>query len=188
MFDLVFDNRTTVYLLLATATLIAAAVWFRSRQRLWSAVLGAAVGLLALFAVVDLFLRPKTDREQLRSKLEELAAATRTPDAGKLAAFFSADFRSPAGSPREEFCRAGAAALRSNRVDEVVVWDFRFGEVSRAARKAQVRAHVKVKGSALMADADVEFDFRLDPDNEWRIQGLKVFFLPGSTEEYPLRF
>jgi hypothetical protein len=112
-----------------------------------------------------------------------LAASTKERDARKLAAFFSADFHSPGGNSRDAFCEAAVEHLRRLNVEEVIVWDFRFGEVSRSSRKGTVRFRVKVKG-ALTAEADCEAELQLDPDNQWRVKGFKVFYPPSTTKEY----
>jgi hypothetical protein len=189
VFNWLFDNRTTAYLLLATAAVILGALWYRTRQRKWVVALGVVAALTVLFGGVDLVLRPKTDREQIQAKVEELAATTKTRDARRLAVFFTPDFQGPGGMSRDSFCEGGAGALRRHAIEEVTVWGFQFGEVSRASRKALVRFHVRATGGGgARYPADCETEFQLDNDNEWRIKGLKVFYPPGTTEEWPLRF
>lgn len=187
MFDWLLDNRWTVCLILASAAVILLALWYRTRKRYYAVGVAVVAGLAALFFLIAA-LRGETDQQQIERKVRELAAAAQAADAEQIARHLAEDFRSPGQKNRETFVADVVAQVRWQQVTEVVVWGFDFKEVSRDQRTAKVRFSAKVKSGNGDFTADVEADFVLESDDEWRLKGFKVFFPPNSTQEFPIRF
>jgi hypothetical protein len=186
MTDWLFQNRSSIYLLLGTAAVIAAAVWWRTRKRRDAVVFGAVLALVVAFVLVDQVFRGETDQEQIERLVRELAASVTGPAVEKeFATRVAADFVSPRGNKNEAFCKAAADHARTHRVKEVAVWEFDFQDVSRSSKTARVRFQFKIKAERFDAPGACLATFRLDPDDRWRLLGFKVFFPANSLDEWP---
>jgi hypothetical protein len=186
--DWLLDDRISVGILLGVVAGVLAAFWWRTRKRSLAWAAAAAALLLLTFLGFSLLWDRETDRQQVARKVEELAAACQARDGRQLARNISPEFRSPRGQPRDEFCRMAEEYLQRLGIREVAVWGIKVEELSRANRAARVHFSGKARGKEEYPAASCEAEFRLDPDNEWRLKGFKIFFPSNTTQEFALPF
>lgn len=172
--DWLTEGDSTLYLVLAAAEVVLLALWWRTRKR-WYAVAAAGVATIALLLFI-LDWAVESDREQVKRKLHEMAAAVAAGHMDAIFSHISRDFRygSVGKSEFRQFCDANR---RSRNVSRMAVWDIQFGDVYRTDRRAEVEFRFKVEGnwSAGEATFDSKSEFRLDSDAQWRLRTFKVY-------------
>jgi hypothetical protein len=185
--DWLFDHRSWVYLLLASDFVIVLAIWWRTRKQPLLVIAGCTVGLTLLFAVVDLFMRPETDREKLQRTVRELAASLQKPvDKSKVAECVSDRIESKKGLNKAGFESELVRLADEFDVRGVKFSDFRSINIDRAAKTASMRFNVTVDSSKIDETSTVacEAGFVLEDDGQWRLQRYKIFFPATSTDEF----
>jgi hypothetical protein len=185
---LVDDSLLIVGLLAVVALGFVAAWWFTRKKQYLLGAAGAGAAALLVWLIASLVV---TDRKQIEGAIRDMADAVRAHDVDRLMSHLSNDFRSPMGKSKEEARTAAKGYMDSGDVTEAVVGDFEPPEVSREKRTATISFFVKFKGKRITPDHPgfrCETTFVLDPDNQWRVKGFKLFFPPTSNEEFPVPF
>jgi hypothetical protein len=152
---------------------------------------GAAGGLIGLLCLL-VFLAPlifgESDSQQIERKVREMAAAVKADNLDEAFRHISREFRFE-GLDRPAFRQKAQEAIRRQRVEDVVVWEFEHREISRQRRTAKVRFMVKVKGDWRGSEAAgyrCDADFVLDPDGQWRLRTFQIFN-PFMESDQPIR-
>jgi hypothetical protein len=203
VFDWLFEGRLSVYLLLIALGAIVVILWARtgfaffrtvgpaSRARRDTVPLGSRHGhprrrpallpiLLALIAILIgvyylLDRLVETRREQIKRKLQEMAAAVKARDVDRIFKHVSEQF-DVQGMNRAAFGRYVGTAINRGLVDDLVIWGEQFPDDS-----GRVSFFAKPKGPRLQeTQFSVRSHFVLDPDGQWRLQGFEVFFGLGG--------
>jgi hypothetical protein len=187
VFDWLFEGRTSVYVVLIALTVLMGVVWWQTRKR-W-AVLGVAValGLVGLYALLDVVV--ETDREQIVRKIKLMIAAVNANDIDGAFQHISDDFRTPQGKGKEELRELARRYLGQHLLESIDVWDIAcLGDPSRAEGTAKAAFMVKTHGTGVegfLAECDATFDF--DAQHGWRMSRVRLL-KPQTTEEWPWQF
>ncbi len=183
------DNWFLLVLLLAVVAVgFLAAWWFTRKKKFLLGVAAAAVLALAVFLIATFVV---TDRKQMENAVTDMAAAVRAHDVDRLMSHLSNEFRSPKGATKDQARTAAKGYMDTGMVNDAVVGDFELLDLSRPKRTATISFFVKFKGNAISSDHPgfrCETTFVLDPDNQWRVKGFKLFFPPTSNEEFSVPF
>jgi hypothetical protein len=173
------DNSALLIIVLSIAALLFGYGWFTTRRRYYALGAGTAVVLLGLICVLR-FLLPllfgETDAQQIKRKIEDMAAGVKAHNVQQIFRNISEEFRF-GSHDKASFRRRAEEVLRSREVDEVIFWEFESGEISREKRTAKVSFMVKARGNWRGSEAGYpcEADFVLDPDGQWRMKGFQLF-------------
>jgi hypothetical protein len=174
MLTWLIDNSTLVYTILGAACLGLGLLWWRTKYARY--LEGSALALALIAAVWTLGFFVDTDTRRIVRAVEEMRAGVQGRDVDRIFAQISRHFRF-GGSNFTEFRRRVADVIRSRNVNDVNVWDFEPGEISRTRGTATINFKVKPTGDwgndARFYRCDAEFV--LDPDGQWRMRGFQVF-------------
>jgi hypothetical protein len=190
VFDWLFEGQSTVYIVLGACAVFLLIVWWQNRWRWCLVALTGVVGLIFVYWLLDRIV--VTDREEIRRRVESMAAAVKRKDLNQAMQFFAADFVSPAGRSKETLREFAQKLMDNNDVTEVVVWGFEFeGVPDRKAGTTRASFHFKAWGRAVAEGNGVPYRcdavFRFSPQHGWQMQSCKLSFL-GSNEELPAHF
>ena len=185
MFDWLFEGQTTVYVVLAAATVILFVAWWQTRKRYWFYGTVAFLALIGLYFLLDRLV--ETDREQIERKLNEMAAGVRERNVDRIFAHVSEQFRLN-NSDRAAFRAFAEGAIRTGQVTEVRVRDPQFPDDFRSTERRTVRGAsqqvqlARVQFRALLegpqltnAQFLVRATFVRDPDGQLRLLDFQLF-------------
>lgn len=185
------DDFDVIVMLLGIAALACMYAWWRTRQRGYAIAAGAAGGLIALVCLI-LTIGPllfgESDSQQIERKVREMAAAVKAGNLDGAFRHISREFRF-GGLDGPAFRQKAAEAIRLHHVEDIVVWEFEPGEISRQRRAAKISFLVKVRGNwqgSEIANYRCDADFVLDPDSQWRLKGFQLFN-PFMESDQPIR-
>jgi hypothetical protein len=169
------DNLALIIMLLTTAVVVLAYVWWRPRQRAYAIGGGLFLVLIGLVCLLPLFLG-ESDKQQIERKLQEMAASVKTRNLDRIFSHISSDFQYRS-QDKAAFRKKAEEAIRQRNVEEVVIWDVKLVELSRPKRLAKVAFSVKGRGnwSGGQEYYRCVTDFRLDPDEQWRMKTLAIY-------------
>jgi hypothetical protein len=173
------DNFDFVIIVLGITVLALGYGWWQTRRRYYAFGAGTAVvltGAACLLVHFSALLFGESDHQQIERKIREMAAAVKTADLERIFRHISDDFRYR-NHDKSAFRQKADEVMRKRKVDEVVVWDFQRGEITRAQRAARISFMVKVRGDWQGSDAGYlcEAEFVLDRDGQWRMKGFELF-------------
>jgi len=168
------DSAPLVYMLLGTAAVILAVVWWRTRRGwflIGTGVLGLLVGSIFLLRAWY-----PSDSEQLIHAVQDMSAALHARNMDRIFAHISDNFGFHRHA-KPEFRRLCEEVLHRRDVTECVVWDFVPEEVSRARGTGKLSFNVKPRGNW---GSGAEFylckaEFVLEADGQWRMKTFEIF-------------
>jgi hypothetical protein len=173
-------------LALAVVLIVLLVIWLRSRDIRAAIGLGVAF-LLFMFICIFLMIKSETPEEQMKRKIEEMAAAVKAQNLDGIFLHISNDFHY---GPLDKPGLRGHAdrVLNSNPrgLESIEVWDFEKAEVSlpKGEEKGKGKIAFKVKPKGTEAPGDMYFrciaTFILDHDNQWRLAGFELFTQPNN--------
>ncbi len=183
MFQRLFENRSSVYLLLAVAAIIVGFLWTRTRERRYLYGIGGIAGLFALVFLLNL-VRGETDGEQIERRVKEMAAAVKAKDLDAAFRHVSDRFRR-GGTDKATLRTFAQTVLDRGEVNEFQVSKFERVRFRRVGDQeiGTIPFVVKVITNDAVYPFRVEGDFVRDPDGQWRLKDFRVYFIT-STEEY----
>ncbi|MFL5330645.1 MAG: hypothetical protein ACJ8C4_17215 [Gemmataceae bacterium] len=171
------EGDPTIILGLVVVALCAGAAWRKTRRRWLIGLATAALVFAGALVILDRLF--ESDREQIKRKLDEMAAAAKGPvlDLNKIFSHVSSNFAYGPHDSRafRDFCERYS---RSAEVKDVVLWDVHVADLSRADRSAHVSFQFKVhapRDQRLDAPLLCRAEFRLDADNQWRLKTFKLY-------------
>jgi hypothetical protein len=169
-----FEGSPTVYLILGVAALILLGLGLRTRQRKYALGLGVVAVLAGLVWLADFLV--VTDREQIVNKIKAMTDSVARKDVEGIFQHMTRDFHFRS-MDRNKFRAYVEGAIRSGGVDEVAVWDFEPGEVSREKRTGTVTFKAKPVGRWAMGTefSLVRAEFVLESDGQWRMRSFELF-------------
>ncbi len=188
MFDWLFEGHLSVYVLLAAAAAFCVVVWVRTRKRRWLAVAALFIALAGLYCVLDHAV--ETDREQVRRKVDSMAAGLKAPaDLDAAFQYVSGRFQCPFADSKTTLREKATQQIQTWRITEVRISDLRVGEVSREKNAAVADFRAKAIGSfgeleAATVHCTATFDY--DAAHGWRMRGLDVKGEPPLPADLPL--
>src|SRR5262249_45980180 len=171
MFDWLFEGRIGVYVVLAALALVLLLAW-RSLRRRWLLVAaGVAAGLMVVYLLLSFVeTERKADRKQIRSRLEEMAAAAEKGDREGLMKYVSDKFRTPQGTDkamlRERLNQSGGG------VGPIQLDSFDFGD---GPRRSQGTATVNFRAWSGKTSFRCEVIFDYDAREGWRVRSFRIF-------------
>ena len=154
----------------------------RTRRAVWI-TLGLCAALLAMHILV------KTDREQIRLLVKELAKAVDQPDMDFIAAALDEQFYDPRYGDRAAFLVAVEQQLQRLVVDAASVWRFQRIEVSDGQAMAEFQAICDVRSSGYSQNrlpSLWELSF-IKRNGTWKVDGailLRVGQYDGRKIDY----
>src|SRR5262249_58868036 len=82
--------------------------WQQARDRRWLAATLAAVGLIALYWLLDVLVKTEVeaDREEIQARIQAMSDAVKKRDAKALFDNLADDFRSPGGRNKDQYREA----------------------------------------------------------------------------------
>jgi signal transduction histidine kinase len=173
------DNFELLIIVLSITALALAFVWWRTRQRRYAFGAGAALALMGLVWLL-VYLLPllfgESDSQQIERKVRAMAAAVKEANLDRIFSHISRDFNYRSHN-KTAFRQKAEEVMRSRHVEEVIVWDFQRGEITRAERTARISFMVKARGNWQGSEIGYlcEAEFRLDSDGQWRMKGFELF-------------
>jgi hypothetical protein len=179
VFDFLFEGRPVVYAVLAVVGVILLALWYRDRKPRWLIGLGVVAVLIGCYYLLDLLV--ETRREQINRKLQVMAAAIKRKDADAISQHLSDQFAWE-GMDKKTFRMAVDAALKTGRVEELVLW-----EENPADERGNFVYRAKPKGSGVPdLDYRVRSEWVRDSDGQWRMKTFTVYNIVNN-EKFELR-
>jgi hypothetical protein len=174
VFDWLFEGDQRAYLLLGLAAAALLGLWWRDRRKGWLIGVGAVAALLGLYFLLDRLV--ETRREQISRKVVEMAAAVEKNDPDKLLSHVSPQFKW-GGMNKDEFTKVVKDLLALAKGKTLQAWEVRFPD-----DKGKVTFNVTGRDSrGNTAPGRVEAVFVRDPDGQWRMQTLEVFYHTSRT-------
>jgi hypothetical protein len=173
------DDAALIYIILGCVAVGSAVAWWRTRQGKFALGTAIAAGLIVLVYCFGLFF--PSDSRRITKALQEMSEGVRTRDLNRIFAQVSDRFQQgpptfSAAVDKEAFRKRAEEIIKSRNVEQVVVWDPHFEELSHTARTARVVFSAKAKGNwGSEVPYLVRADFVLDPDGQWRMKGFQVF-------------
>jgi ketosteroid isomerase-like protein len=174
MLSTLVDEATIVYVVLILATAGCVLAWRNTRRK--SLLAGAGVGILLLvaFAIVCHFL--VTDQRKIELALQDAAAAVKANDIPRIAGHLARDFHFRS-QDRAAFLEKAKQDVGSHRVEEVVVWDFKFENVDSAKGTAHISFRAKLHGGGVPEGAFYRVTAELvrEADGQWKLRTFDIF-------------
>jgi hypothetical protein len=173
------DNFDILVILLGIIALGLGYFWWRTRKRYFALGAGLAVVLVGLVCLLP-YLLPlilgESDSQQIERKIREMAASVKARNLDRIFRHVSNSFHFRS-LDKLAFRQRSEEVIRRRDVEEVVVWDFERGEISREKRSATVRFTVKARSKWQGSEFPYrcEADFVLDSDGQWRMRGFQLF-------------
>ena len=187
MFDWLFEGRTSVYVILIALTVLMGVFWWQTRKRWFLLGMAVALGLIGLYALLDVLV--ETDREQIVRKIKLMIAAVNAHDIDGAFQHISDDFRTPQGKGKEDLRELARRYIGQHLLESVDVWDIScIGEPSRQEGTARAAFMVKTHGpvaEGFLAECDASFDFHAQ--HGWRLRSVRLL-KPQTTEEWSWQF
>jgi hypothetical protein len=183
VFDWVFEGHWAVFSVLAMLALMVLLLWWWTHRRFW--LIGCAVlaGLIGLYALLNVLV--ETDREQIKRKLDDMAAAVQPHDTDRIFRHISPEFRYQ-NQDRAAFRSYVEYVFRHNWVDRLTIWNYEWPEGGNRTL-CPVNFNVKLYGQVSGEEYYlVRALFSRDPDYQWRLRHFEVFNPFVQTTE-PLR-
>jgi hypothetical protein len=177
------DNAATVYFLLGVIALALVALWWMNRQRGYLIALAVDAALIALVWLLTVLI--VTDQSRLEQIGQDMAQGIRSRKVEQVFKHISKSFNraNHRAMTVEELRQLAEQSLRRGDAEDVTFSKFRFGEISRAKRTAQVEFWVHGVREPESLPIRCEADFVLEGD-DWRMKGFKLFI--GNTgNQYP---
>jgi hypothetical protein len=183
VFDWLFEGRTSIYVVLIALTALLVVLWWQTRKR-WSLLaVAVALGLVGLYALLDVLV--ETDREQIVRKIKLMVAAVNAGDIDGAFEHIADDFRSPGRRGKEELRNLAKLYIGQRLLERVEAWDIVcVGEPSRQDGTAQASFTVKLHGPGVegfLAACDTTFGF--EAGHGWRLKSVRLL-KPQTTEEW----
>lgn len=183
-----FEGQLTVYALLAVALVCTLAIWKKTPRKAYLFCGVAVVVLMALYCLLDFLVQ--TDREQIRSAIEEMSAGVQAHNVDRIFSQVS-DKYNRRGSNKDAFRSACAAAINGQHVDRVAIWAFEFpADYKQKESPSQERSGVakvsfmaKPEGPNGMGLYRIDAVMHRDADGKWRMQSWEASdpYHEGST-------
>ncbi len=187
MFDWLFEGRTSVYVLFAAAAAALLYTGLQARKRSLLVACGIVAALIGVYFLLDRMV--ETGREQVRRKVQDLAAGVSARDADRVLAHVSERFSSQ-GRNKAAMRNYVEARLRERRIDELTVRDVTFPDTGAPAAEAELRVTFRARPQSArhgpLPEFHVEATFGRDPDGEWRMTAFQ-FFNPVVDSRTPLQ-
>lgn len=191
MFDWLFEGRASIYVLCGAVTLALCALWYRNQRKKWLlAVAILSLAVTGIYTALDWAV--ETDSEQIRSRVQSMAAAVGRNDLNAAFAHISEQFRSPGGQSKSAFQEIARKYREPSIVTGIKVWEFDFPErPDQAGQRARVSFLVKVDGDMgrtqqLFARCEAVFDH--DPAAGWRLRSFELFDPMRNNERVPFSY
>jgi hypothetical protein len=164
----------------AIGLLIAA---WKTRKRKYALGAGFAVALIVL-ASVFVFMFP-SDQQRIESAVRDMQKGVKDKNADLIFVHISDDFRIGLAD-KPALRKLAEGAMKRGDVNDIIVWDFRDAEISRADRTATIKFYIKPKGNVI-ADPEPYYTckakFVLDSDDEWRMKSFELFKPVGDADK-----
>jgi hypothetical protein len=180
-----FEGHRTVYIVLAIVLVILLVAWWQTRKRSLLVAGAVVVGLIGLYFLLDLFVETEqeADRNQIQSRIEEMAQSIHDRDPEKLFRHIGDKFVSPLGKNRTETHKFARDLITSGTVRSVRVWGFEFAEQPRRAKgEATISFQFKVDAPSV---AEASLAFPCDATFEWA--GARGWLLREVVIHNPVR-
>jgi hypothetical protein len=177
------DEPSTIYLILGFVGLGLLFAFWKTRDRRWAIGLGVVVALIGLVWLLGYLI--VSDSKQIQKNLEEMAAGVKAKDLDRTFAHISDQFNVN-GLTKAGLRNLAERVMRNGLIDEITIWDYEVGEVSRSNRTGKIAFKVKITGPQAPREPfySCKADFVLDPDYQWRLRSF-VIYHPVNNE--PLR-
>jgi ketosteroid isomerase-like protein len=178
------DNAPYVYFILGATGAALAVLWWNTRKRKYL----IALGVVAALALVYSLLRAttETDSNKIERVVQEITAAVRRQDVNALFQHISNDFHRKTFN-KESFRREVEQAVGKFETNDVSFVQLEIIEIDRDQRTAQAELLIKKKSEG-DAGHRCTVEFRLDPDNHWRVRTFEIMLGPVGTQPMPLPF
>lgn len=176
----VFEGHLSIYAVLGATLIFVAVIWKQTPRPVYLYCMGLLAVLIGLYFLLDRLV--VTDREQITAAFQEMSAGVRARNLDRIFEHVSDSFNRK-GLNKAGFRAASDAALRSQRVDEVVVWGFEYPSDYKEKENpddetpnvARVSFMAKAVGDSQIGLWQVHATMHRDPDGKWRLQNFTVF-------------
>jgi ketosteroid isomerase-like protein len=177
------DSAPLLSMLLGTAAVVLAVLWWRTRRG-WFLVSAALLGL-CIGGIFLLMAWYPSDGKQIIHVVQDMSAALRAKDVDRIFSHISDKF-SYRRHAKQEFRKMCEEVLRRRDVTECEVWNFNFEDVSRAKGTGIVSFHVKPKGNWGGGEFYLcKAEFVLEADGRWRMRTFEIFN-PFVEQSHPI--
>jgi hypothetical protein len=178
VFDWLFDGVLPISLVLGAATLGLAWAWYRTNQSTFA--YGFFFFLIVLLIYLTLHFFVETTSEQIERKIHAMVAGVDQKNVDKIFEHISDRFEYTQGTTKlnkMELRNYAVEALRRPELHGMIVHDVSTGPIDRDAGKAPVFFTIKILGPSDRESLllQVESEFTLDPDKQWRMKTFKLF-------------
>jgi len=186
VFDWLFDGFWPITLVLGAASLGLAWAWYRTNQS--HLAYGFIFFLILLVAYITLSLFVETTSEQIERKVRAMVAGVDQKNVDKIFEHISDQFEYTQGTTRlnkQELRNYATDALRRPELHGMIASQITTGTIDRDTGKAPVGFMVKILGPSDSESLffQVEAEFTLDPDKQWRMRTFKLFRALGEHNQ-----
>lgn len=182
--DWLIEGDWTLVILFGLAAGLAFIIWSKTKKKYWLAIGLSGVGLIGSMLLLDRIY--ESDREQIKSNLNEMVGAVPTHDFDTIFRHIADDYRYHTAN-KADFRSAAERIGKSRRVREMIVWRVQFPKIDKSAGTCDVTFQFKIKADGLM---DETFFFCKSAwvkskQGRWRLQTFTVF--PLAAEDQPIQ-
>jgi hypothetical protein len=177
VFDWLFDGCLPVSLVIGAAGVGLLFAWYRTSQYAFGLGGIIFIALLVIF-IAGCFIYGETAREQIERKVQEMVKGVDQKDVNKIFNHVSDRFEYTQGTSKlnkQELRNYATDALRRPELRGMIASQISVDPIDRDAGKALARFMVNVLGeNDARALFNVEAEFTLDPDKQWRMKSFKL--------------
>jgi hypothetical protein len=185
MFHWVFDNIWIFYVLLVAVAAALGYLWWANQTRGLLIATGVVSALLVLLFLLSWLI--VTDREEMTNAVYEMAGGVSANEPDRVVKHLAKDF-SYRSLNKAAVATAINQAVTRWGIGDVIVWNFKFDQVSREDKSARVQFHMRVtdRDGLEVGFALCRCEFVIE-DGHWRMQSIK-FYKPftDSDQEIPV--
>jgi ketosteroid isomerase-like protein len=172
VFDWLFEGNWVAFTILTGAALVLTWAWWRTRRKNYLIGLAAIVILIGLYELCHLLV--ETPREQIKRKLDDMAAAVQAYDTQRIFQHISDQFQFQ-GYNKAEFRQQVQRVFNQRWLESLKVWDQEW-EPGNNSNTYQGHFRAKPRGPFNAEEFYlVRATFIKDPDGQWRLQEFRVY-------------
>jgi hypothetical protein len=181
MFDVLFEGRPWVYLLLVLILVFLLLLWRQRQHRGYLKAMAVVIAVGGLYFLLDLL--HETDREAAERTLMELTETLNLKQYDKATDYLAEDFKY-LWFDKKTIRPWFEGEIRSYDVKNLRAKRISVEKQDRDKRTITLRFDAKVDSTLPYNMIPCEVDFERDPQGRWKIKTFRLYNVVNSAEEF----